>query len=216
MTAGDREALAAGLVELGMEPAGPLLDALARYADEIELWNPRLKLVAASGRELVVRHLLDSVAGVAVLRERGLLDGVRMAADLGSGAGLPGIPAALVLPDVQVSLVERSGRRAGFLRNAVATLRLANARVMEADVARYAGPAHLVMHRAFRPLDAETLRVSMRPLVFGGVLCAYKGRRAAIEEELAALGRDSGFASVLPVTVPFLGEERHIVVIRKP
>ncbi len=220
MTADLRDLLATGLGRLGY-PADERAERVARYLDEIELWNPRLKLVAASGRELVVRHLLDSLAGASVLAAAGFLRSGSRVADAGSGAGLPGIPIALMHPDVNVDLVERSGRRAGFLRNAVAAVRAANARVVNLDVGRYEGPADLLVHRAFLPLTRELVATLSLALAPDGVICAYKGRREAVEEELGRLrqegegGEQQASVSVVPVAVPFLDEERHLVVIAR-
>ncbi|MFW6260313.1 MAG: 16S rRNA (guanine(527)-N(7))-methyltransferase RsmG [Spirochaetota bacterium] len=220
MTADLRDLLATGLGRLGY-PADERAERVARYLDEIELWNPRLKLVAASGRELVVRHLLDSLAGASVLAAAGFLRSGSRVADAGSGAGLPGIPIALMHPDVNVDLVERSGRRAGFLRNAVAAVRAANARVVNLDVGRYEGPADLLVHRAFLPLTRELVATLSLALAPDGVICAYKGRREAVEEELGRLrqegedGERQASVSVVQVAVPFLDEERHLVVIAR-
>lgn len=214
-----RDLLRAGLERLGYE-ADERAERLVRYLEEIELWNPKLGLVAACGRDLVVRHLLDSLAGAAALLAAGLLrEGTRVA-DAGSGAGLPGIPIAVMHPTTRVDLVERSGRRAGFLRNAVAAVRASNASVVNADVARYAGPVDLVVHRAFLPLTAELVATLGGALVPGGMICAYKGRRDALDAEIRRLEgeREAGDAAapgvrVLPVDVPFLHEERHLVVV---
>jgi len=221
MTGEARDALVAGLEWLGYA-VDDRAERLVRYLDEIELWNPKFRLVAASGRELVVRHVLDSLAGAATLVAEGILRGNARVVDAGSGAGLPGIPIAVMHPDASVDLVERSGRRAGFLRNAVAAVRAANARVVNADVARYDGPVDLVVHRAFLPLTADLVATLSRTLVPGGAICAYKGRREAVCEELGRLEQareDGGYApvtvSVLPVDVPFLEEERHLVVVTR-
>ena len=218
-----RELLAVGLATLGLDPTDERLDRLLRYVDEIELWNPRLKLVAASGRDLIVRHILDSVAPVPHLKKLlARLPG--RIADMGSGAGLPGLPLAIVEPEFEVDLVERSGRRVGFLRNARAVLRTSNVTIHHADVRDYSGPASLIVHRAFLPLSAELLFLLFGELAPGGAVCAYKGRRAAVEEELAHVrdelrersdsGADKSFAvRIEEVDVPFLEEQRHLVVI---
>ena len=205
--------LEAGLAEIGYEPTSDRLRRLTRYLDEIELWNPRLKLVAASGRELVVRHLLDCLAGAsAIVGPSGpIVAGARRIADLGSGAGLPGIPVAIVHPEISVDLVERSGRRAGFLRNAIAATRCSNATVHETDASAYRGPADVVTFRAFAPLTPQLVRSMRSALRAGGVICAFKGRESAISAELSQLGEPE--ARVVPVVVPFLHEERHILVL---
>ena len=214
------ELLTGGLAQLGYQPASDTVARLLRYVAEIELWNPRLKLVAASGRELVVRHVLDSLAGAAAILGPSGADrpGVRQIADLGSGAGLPGIPIAIVYPHLRVDLVERSGRRVGFLRNAVAATRSSNATVHELDATAYRGPADLVVFRAFVPLTAELLAAIRPALREGGAVCAYKGRREAIDAELSQLatgepGSGAPAPQVIPVTVPFTDEERHLVVL---
>lgn len=219
-----RELLARGLERLGYDADGRL-DRLVRYLAEIELWNPRLKLVAAEGRELAVRHLLDSIAGArAVFDEHGEPERL---ADIGSGAGLPGIPIAIMYPETRVDLVERSGRRVGFLRNAIAAVRASNATVVHAGLAEYDGPADLIVFRAFLPLDDRLLDELWRTVASGGRICAYKGRREAIEAELRRLScggpegaRGTGeqgavAARVIPVSVPFLDEERHLVVFER-
>jgi 16S rRNA (guanine527-N7)-methyltransferase len=213
-----RDLLRDGLERLGYEATDDRLGRLLRYVDEIELWNPKAKLVAASGRELIVRHILDSLAGAAALfgAESGPTGTL---ADAGTGAGLPGIPIAIAYPDLRVDLVERSGRRVGFLRNAVAVAHVQNASVLETDIERYSGPADVIVHRAFLPLSVDVLTIMKRPLRPGGTICAYKGRRDAINAELQRLspGMAAGGGmevQIVPVHVPFLHEERHLVLIR--
>jgi 16S rRNA (guanine527-N7)-methyltransferase len=133
------------------------------------------------------------------------------AADAGSGAGLPGIPLSIALPDCSFTLIERMGRRAGFLRNTLAVLALSNAAVEEGETEKApAGRFSLITLRAFRPLEPAVLKGLFRLLAPGGVLAAYKGRREKIDEEMAAVRGDW---EVFPLEVPFLEEERHLVVI---
>ncbi|MDR2068286.1 MAG: 16S rRNA (guanine(527)-N(7))-methyltransferase RsmG [Spirochaetaceae bacterium] len=213
--------LAEGLRCLGAEntlPGALLNDRLEgllnKYIQEIELFNPAYGLVGTGDRrELVVRHILDSLAPLGLIR--GLLEGPPEAvlADVGSGAGLPGIPLAIALPERPVTLIERKGRRAAFLRNTQAVLALPNVTVEEGPMEQAPpGRFRALVFRAFRPLDRAVLRALFRLLEPGGVLAAYKGRRAAVEAELGGLTDASWEA--LPVPVPFLEEERHLVVIR--
>lgn len=227
-TADPHRLLAQGLGRLGYEPSLHQLAQLDRFIREIDLWNPRLKLVGASGDELIVRHVLDSISGPPAIRrfeasgrfpEPAPPAWPRAAriADLGSGAGFPGIPIAIMEPDTRVVLVERSGRRAGFLRNAVAAIGLPNVEVRECALEDYEDVVDLAVYRAFLPLSRRLL-VSLRRIVRdGGMIVAYKGRRSRIESEIEAL-RCSGAAGsfeplILPVEVPFLDEERHLLVI---
>jgi 16S rRNA (guanine527-N7)-methyltransferase len=221
-----------GLRRLAETPGthlGPRLDAvsslLSRYIDEIERFNPAYGLVNVKNREeLVIRHILDSLAPLAVIR--GLLEdppagtlgadmaGAGQIADVGSGAGLPGIPLAIALPEFHVTLIERMGRRAGFLRNAAAVLALENLTVEEVEMEK-AAPARfdLICFRAFRPLGPPLLKALGGLLRPRGVIAAYKGRRETVRAEMEAAGW-AGPWDCLPCGVPFLDEERHLVVLR--
>ncbi|HLU12356.1 MAG TPA: 16S rRNA (guanine(527)-N(7))-methyltransferase RsmG, partial [Arenimonas sp.] len=116
--------LEAGLTALGLPPQ-PLALRLLDYLALLSRWNRTYNLTAIRDeREMVSRHLLDSLAMWRFLRPGRL-------ADLGTGPGLPGIPLAMARPDVEVSLVESNGKKARFLREAVRRLGLSNARVLE-------------------------------------------------------------------------------------
>ncbi|NLJ46451.1 MAG: 16S rRNA (guanine(527)-N(7))-methyltransferase RsmG, partial [Treponema sp.] len=177
--------------------------------------------VKASWDELLVKHILDSLAALPVLERLGLPLG-RMA-DLGSGAGLPGIPLAIFLSGSSVTLVERMERRVRFLENQKARLGLSNVRIVQAEAERTPdGPYDLVTFRAFRPFSERKLFLGVTKLVpAGGAIAAYKGRLQTAREELAALAEDPALgplaarAEVLPLTVPFMDEERCLVILRE-
>jgi 16S rRNA (guanine527-N7)-methyltransferase len=147
----------------------------------------------------------------------GLANGAPQIADVGSGAGLPGIPLAIALPQARFTLIERMGRRAGFLANTIAVLGLDNVTVEEAEMEK-AAPArfNLICFRAFRPLEPPILKGLFRLMAPGGVLAAYKGRQEAIAAEMAKLGEQGGPWKALPCPVPGLEEERHLLVIHRP
>jgi 16S rRNA (guanine527-N7)-methyltransferase len=187
---------------------------LNRYIEEIELFNPAYKLVGTlDRRELVVRHILDSLAPLGALAQ---LPGPRARiADAGSGAGLPGIPLAIALPDRSFTLIERMGRRAGFLRNTQAVLALSNVTIEEKEVEKAEGGRFdLVVSRAFRPLEPALLKALFALLAPGGVLAAYKGRADTIAAETQALRGLCAACEAIPIQAPFLDEERHLLVIR--
>jgi 16S rRNA (guanine527-N7)-methyltransferase len=136
-------------------------------------------------------------------------------ADAGSGAGLPGIPLAITLPNFDFTLIERMGRRAGFLWNTKASLGLSNIVVEEGDLEKTAPECfHLVTFRAFKPLDAKLLKTLIKKCAKGGIIAAYKGRLEKIELEMSHL--DCEKWETIPYTVPFLDEERHLLVIKTP
>ncbi|MDR0998026.1 MAG: 16S rRNA (guanine(527)-N(7))-methyltransferase RsmG, partial [Treponema sp.] len=192
------DTLAAGLEQLRQDRRvdalfAPRMDRIAvlleRYMAEIELFNPAYGLVSVKNRrELVVRHILDSLAAIGALS--GILSegAAGRITDVGSGAGLPGIPLAIVLPHASFTLIERMGRRAGFLRSAIASLGLPNAAVEEKEMEKAAPDRFdLVVFRAFRPLDPPVLKGLLRLLGEGGVLAAWKGRQSVVREELGKL-----------------------------
>ena len=189
---------------------------LGKYIEEIELFNPAYKLVGTRNRqELVVRHILDSLSPLGALAR--LLEPHKpelnaRIADVGSGAGLPGIPLAIALPDCSFTLIERMGRRAGFLRNTQAVLALSNVIIEEKELEQAGGACFdLVVFRAFRPLEPALLKSLFALLAPDGVLAAYKGRADAIADEIQRL---SAACEVIPIQTPFLNEERRLVIIR--
>jgi 16S rRNA (guanine527-N7)-methyltransferase len=215
MDGAEAEILADGLHRLDIGAAA--LPLLSKYIEEIERFNPAYGLVKVKDRrELVVRHILDSLAPLDRL-SRLIEDGAAVA-DAGSGAGLPGIPLAIALPGSRFTLIERMGRRAGFLRNCLAVLSLSNLTVEEAEIEKSApGRFDLVVCRAFRPLEPPILKGLARLLIPGGIIAAYKGRREAAEAELKAAEAASQAIpfswDIIPVEVPFLDEERHLALI---
>ena len=209
------ELLEKGLLALGLESGVELFAKLAVYIAEIERLNPSLGLVGASGDELVVKHILDSLAPIGIIR--GLL-GQRETpriADLGSGAGLPGVPLALALPDAEVALIDRMTRRTDFLRSLLELLPLPNAEVIEAQVEQVRGNYDLVAFRAFRPFEPKLFKRIFSLCGPEGAVIAYKGKAEKARAELAEIAGMYSSAEVVPISVPFLPDERCVVVMRR-
>ncbi len=218
-----RELLAAGVRALNFAPEGgppeggeEALERSLRYLEELERWNRVYGFVRASGEDLVRRHFLDSLAGapeVSRLAGDGTAADPPRVADLGSGAGFPGIPLAIYLPRLRFTLVERSARRAAFLRNTALLLGLRHVQVCEEGLEAVREEFAVVTFRALAPLDRELsqLRRLCGPR---GTVVAYKGRRERIEAEIAALRPQVAALRVVPLWVPFLEEERHLVIFR--
>ena len=200
-----------GILSLGLEPKGARLEALETYLSEIELWNRRIDLVKATGEQLITKHVLDSLAGVTIISS---LPHTTIA-DVGSGAGFPGIPLALFLEDSRFSLVERSSKRASFLRNVVALLGLRDrVEVVERELESLSNEFSVVTFRAFREF------VRFAPLLFraagpDGALVAYKGKRQTVLDEVNGVEGLASSIEIHPVSVPGMEEERNIVVIRR-
>lgn len=205
------EALEEGLKALGLAYDDGILAKLNTYMDEIALFNPSLKLVSYKDRdELIVRHILDCAAGVPVIRAE--LGGRGRAADFGSGAGLPGIVLAILMPDVEFVLVERMSRRIGFLRNVVLRCSLGNVELWDDDIRKVSGNFPLVTFRAFRPIT-EVIRPVSSLLEEDGCICAYKAKKSYIDVEIREI---EGFScEIVDLSVPFLDEERRMLVMHK-
>jgi 16S rRNA (guanine527-N7)-methyltransferase len=200
-------ALRAGLHALGL-PDAALAERLLAYLALMQQWNRAYNLTAIRDPgEMVVKHLLDSLAIHAYAR--GSL------ADIGTGPGLPGIPLALALPELHVSLIETAGKKARFLREAVRHLGLAErVRVHDAraeDVPE-SGQHDCLAARAFGTLET-ILAVGGHLLKPGGRLLAMKGRIP--DEEIAALPLGYRHLATHPLAVPGLDAERHLVVVEK-
>ena len=203
---------------------GIQLDTRSRrsIADHVRLllaWNAAINLTAIREPAEIARlHVLDSLAAVRVLRERGILD----FADLGSGGGFPGIPLAIGLGTSRGLLVESVRKKAAFLDAAVAVAglqgRLAVAAVRAESLAttadRAAWPA--ITARAVAGL-ADLIELAMPLLRPGGSLIAWKG--SGLEDELAAATRAAeglGAAPPEAVAAPVPGAAGHrLVVVRK-
>ena len=217
-----------GLLELGLPAEGDLQARLSAYVKAIEAWNPTHGLVGASGDELIVKHILDSLAPIALLDElaksaadrRALAaSGIHAArmraslADLGTGAGLPGIPLALARPGWDLSLIDRMTRRIHFLEEMRRNLPLPNVDIVEEQVERAKGSFDIVVFRAFRPFERKLFKKIFGLCAPWGRMAAYKGRRERAEAELSEIEGLYGEAEIHPIKVPFLPDERCIVVL---
>lgn len=205
------ENLQIGLKALGLESAGDRVEKLEKFIAEIELWNPKYGLIAP-GEDLIGRHVLDSLSGLKAIAE---LNPGRLA-DVGSGAGFPGIPLAIWLEEVEVTLIERSGRRAGFLRNVVLVAGLSNVRVIEKTVEEIGEvePFDVITFRAWSAVDDNLLNSLKTILAADGTIAAYKGRKDVVDSELDAVAPRLKSRELRPLKVPGLQDERHLALLK--
>lgn len=221
----DMDMLLSGLSRLSLSLEPSQIEQFASYIKDIHLFNATYRLVGAEGRDFVVKHLLDSVAAVPIFRSLvSRFPDQPTICDVGSGAGLPGIPLAIMMPDTSFVLIERSGRRSGFLRNAIAICNLHDrVEVIERDLSEVDRRFPVVTFRAFHPL-VDIIRPLDSIVIDGGYVCAYKGRKEAVEEEIAQVRRLSHSETddnlrtwsfrVERLDVPFLAADRSLCVMQ--
>ncbi len=199
--------LGQGLTGLGLALSTAAQDGLLRYLGLLIKWNRTYNLTAIrEPSKLVSHHLLDSLAVLQHLQGRSVVD-------VGSGAGLPGIPLALARPEWRVALLDSNHKKGAFLRQVVLELKLVNVEVVtdRAEQWRPSEGFDVVISRAFADLPGfvEAGRHLCRT---GGTLAAMKG--VYPHEELAQLTPEARLERVLPLEVPGLKAARHLVLLR--
>jgi 16S rRNA (guanine527-N7)-methyltransferase len=197
------------------------LNAFDRYSQELIAWNERVNLTSiVEPEDIVTKHFLDSLSVSQVLQT---LPPTLSLIDVGSGAGFAGLPLKIALPRLRLTLLESTGKKTAFLQHIIQVLNLAGVTVLTAR-AEEAGRRrdqreryNVAVARAVAPLPV--LAEYTLPLVkVGGLVVVQKGQHPAeeIKEAANALGILGGKVSrVLPVVVPGLAAERHLLVIQK-
>jgi 16S rRNA (guanine527-N7)-methyltransferase len=203
--------LTEGLGSLGLSSLEPEVPRLLAYQALLAKWNATYNLTAIRDPErMVSHHLLDSLAILTLLPPEPLF----RVLDVGTGAGLPGIPLAIARPHWKLTLLDSSHKKTAFVQQAVIELRLANVTVKTARVESF--PANerydYVVSRAFSEL-AEFIRVAGHLVKLGGEMLAMKGMHP--QQEIDALSPPWKVVSVAPLRVPGLDADRTLVKLLK-
>ncbi|RXZ43661.1 16S rRNA (guanine(527)-N(7))-methyltransferase RsmG [Crenobacter cavernae] len=196
---------AAGVAALGLTLSDAQLEQLGAYLNLLAKWNQTYNLTAVREQDRMVSyHLLDSLSLVPHLG-----GGTRLL-DVGSGGGMPGIPAAIARPDLKVVLLDSNHKKTTFLRQAVIELKLTNVEVVTERVEAYQPEQKFdrLTSRAFAELS-EFVKLTPHLLAENGQYVAMKG--VYPYEEIAQLPASVRVAEVLPLAVPGLDAERHLV-----
>jgi 16S rRNA (guanine527-N7)-methyltransferase len=202
-----RPLLSRGLERMALPADELLIDNLLAYLGELIRWNKAYNLTAVRDpEEMVIRHLLDSYS------VQPYISGARIV-DVGTGAGLPGIPLALANPEQFFVLLDSNGKKVRFLQHIVGALSLPNVTPVKSRVAEYTedGWFDTVVCRAFTSLE-EFVTNSGHLVAPEGRLVAMKGKLPT--DEIEALPEDWSAEAVEEVAVPGLEGERHVIVIR--
>lgn len=204
-----RQQLDIGLEQLGLVLPQPVREQLLAYRELLGQWNRAYNLTAVRDpAEQVQKHLLDSLAVLPWLQGMRVLD-------VGTGAGLPGIPLALACPDRQFTLLDSLGKRLRFLFQVKKTLGLDNVTLIESRIEAYRPEVGFdtVISRAFASL-ADFARLSGHCLAESGCLLAMKADCPAAE--LSALPKPFIVGAIHPLpALPGVGL-RQLVEIRRP
>ena len=198
--------LASGLAALDLDLDTAQQQKLLNYVALIAKWNKVYNLTAVRDPEaMVTQHLLDSLTVLPHLAGPRLID-------VGCGAGLPGIPLAIARPEWKVGLLDSNHKKATFLRQACLELGLTNAEVVCERVERYRLEAGFdtVISRAFSDLG-EFARLTAHLLTKDGKLYAMKG--VYPHDEIGRLPQHFKVQEVIPLTVPGMDANRHLVIM---
>ena len=203
------EVLRLGLDALGIDLPENGIDKLLIYVALLVKWNSTYNLTAIRDRdEMVTQHLLDSLAILPYLSE------VKNLADIGSGAGLPGIPLAIARPDLQVTLIDSVKKKSAFQQQAKIDLRLENVSIYSGRIEDFEelGMFDAVTARAFSSLPL-LVKVGAPLLRSGARIYAMKG--VLPQEEIADLPSGWRIATSHRLQVPGLDAERHLLVLER-
>ena len=199
--------LASGIEEIGLAISSETRQRLIDYLALLDKWNRVYNLTAVHEIEqMVTHHLLDCLAVLPYISGPRVLD-------VGSGGGLPGIPFAIVKPDWRFVLLDSNHKKATFLKQACIELKIDNAEASSERVEALAGQERfdLIISRAFSDL-VEYTKLTKHLCKPEGVIAAMKG--VYPYEELEALPKDVVVEKVIPIKVPGLTAERHLVLAK--
>ena len=202
---------AAAQLQLPMSPTQ--VDSLLAFLGLLQRWNATYNLTSVRDpAAMLSQHLADCLAVIAPLRRYAVEDRTQRLLDVGSGGGLPGVVIAVMCPMVNVVCVDAVGKKAAFVRQVAAELRLNNLQGEHARVEAFdALPFDFVASRAFASL-ADFTKLTRRHLAPGASWMAMKGKSP--DAEVAALPADVAVFHVEQLVVPGLDAERCLVWMR--
>ncbi len=199
------ELLQSGVKQLHISLNEAQLNALLRFVELLQKWNKTYNLTAIEGSEEIInKHILDSLTVATYLKGKRIID-------VGSGAGLPGIPLAIAHKDKEFLLLDANAKKARFIQQTIIEVGLKNAQVVQQRVEQFA-PAHefdTVVSRAFAA--SERLIESIDHLVSQGQVIVMLGKRTQLQH----LPQNYSLIGIYAVHIPNLYANRHIAVIKK-
>ncbi|NBY68951.1 MAG: 16S rRNA (guanine(527)-N(7))-methyltransferase RsmG, partial [Betaproteobacteria bacterium] len=209
--AGIVQELSLGVGSLSLNVSDPQQRQLLSYMALIQKWNKVYNLTALrETQEILTHHLLDSLSAVSPLlghiaKTKGDANADIELLDVGSGGGLPGVVIAICCPNIRVTCVDTVSKKAAFVQQVAASLRLSNLSGVHARVESLTGPYDVICSRAFASLP-DFVSWSAAALSDGGVWMAMKGKLP--EAEMAALPSLAEVFHVEQLQVPGLEADR--------
>lgn len=205
-----RATLQAAATELGLQLSDTQLDQLLAYLALLQKWNKVYNLTAVRDpAQMLSHHLVDSLSVIAPLRRHGAPARLM---DVGAGGGLPGVVIAICCPGTDVSCVDAVAKKATFIQQVAAELKLPNLHGVHSRVEQLkTAPFGVITSRAFASL-LDFTRLTRQHLAEGAVWMAMKGQHPA--DEIAALPADVDVFHVEQLAVPGLDAQRCIVWMR--
>jgi 16S rRNA (guanine527-N7)-methyltransferase len=197
--------LADGIAALGLDLSLLQQRQLLDYVGLLNKWNKAYNLTAVrEPAEMVVRHLLDSLSVLPQVQATEIID-------VGTGPGIPGIPLAIALPSLRVTLLDSNGKKTRFARQAALELGLTNVEVVQARAEQYRNASPQVISRAFASLP-DMLEVAGHLLAPGGCMLAMKA--ALTDLEMAGV-QAPWQAQRITLKVPGLDERRQLIILTR-
>ena len=214
------EILAARAAEAGIPLTAEQIGQFSVYHEMLLDWNTRMNLTALTAPEdVAVKHIIDSLTAY----DAALFDGARTLIDVGTGAGLPGIPLAVYVPHLTVTLLDALNKRVRFLTEVTAAMGLQNVRCIHAraeeaaQTAEHRAAYDIAMSRAVARLPV-LLEYTLPFVRVGGTLLALKGRAYAEEQKEARRAAEvlgGSRITARPVHLPGLDDVRAILTVTK-
>lgn len=205
------ELLRDGIIELGLMPSKEQINAFMAYLSELKKWNKAYNLTALKKDEdIIIKHFLDSL-----LYLKAIPDGEIRIADVGSGAGFPGIPIKIIMPEIETFLIEPSRKKSAFLRHITRQLRLEKIEVIEKRIEEIK-----VNHELLFPVDVAVTRALFSVKDFlkkashivrkGGILILNKGPKVKDDTKML-----KGIEyEILTLHLPLSDIQRYILIFK--
>lgn len=203
----EKHLLINGLSELKINPSVEIIEKFIIFLHQLKKWNRTYNLTAIrKDEDIIIKHFLDSL-----LYLRFIPDGCWNICDIGSGAGFPGLPMAIVRSELNITLLEPSGKKAAFLRHIKRILSLDNVKIIESRVEDIKGTVFdIAVTRAL--FKVSELLIKAEHIIENGFFIMNKG--PALIDEIKEIPADIKI-EIVPVILPLTSINRNIVKIMR-